>query len=244
MRPVHTPGTPADPAPIVVRRTTEADFDGVIALTRAVYPESPPWSEAQLASHLSVFPEGQMVALDAETEAVLGMAASLIVLWDEYDVETSWRDFTDAGMFTNHDPARGRTLYGAEVMVHPAMHGRRIGTRLYDERRALVERLGLLRIRAGARLRGYHRVADVMTAEEYVQRVVRGEERDPTLGFQLSRGFRVLDVVAGYLRHDPESRGFAAVIEWVNAAVARPEDLRHGDPRFRQRRRDGSTPAR
>jgi GNAT superfamily N-acetyltransferase len=233
MSPARAPGRSAGPAPIVVRGTTEADFEGVIALTRLVYPESPPWSERQLASHLAVFPEGQMVALDAETHAVVGMAASLIVLWDDYDIEASWRDFTDGGMFTNHDPARGRTLYGAEVMVHPAMHGRRIGTRLYDERRALVERLGLLRIRAGARLRGYHRVADVMSAEEYVERIVRGEERDPTLSFQLSRGFHVLDVVAGYLRHDPESRGFAAVIEWVNAAVARPEDLGHGDPRFR-----------
>ncbi|GEM_PF-1459647 len=43
------------------------------------------------------------------------MAASLIVLWNDYDMKASWRDFTDHDMFTNHDPERGRTLYGAEV---------------------------------------------------------------------------------------------------------------------------------
>lgn len=48
------------------------------------------------------------------------MSASLIVLWDDYELTTSWRDFTDAGMFTNHDAVNGRTLDGAEIMVAPA----------------------------------------------------------------------------------------------------------------------------
>jgi GNAT superfamily N-acetyltransferase len=144
------------------------------------------------------------------------MAASLIVLWDDYSITTTWRDFTDAGRFTNHDPARGRTLYGAEVMVHPRRQGMGIGTQLYAARAALVRRLGLLRIRAGARLRGYHRHAATLSPEAYVARVVRGELRDPTLSFQLRQGFHVLAVVSGYLRYDPESGGNAAVIEWLN----------------------------
>jgi hypothetical protein len=71
-----------------------------------------------------------------------------------------------------------------------------------------------------------------MSAEEYVSRVVRGELRDPTLSFQLHRGFRVLSVVSRYLTHDPESQGYAAVIEWLNPDVARPQDYEQGDPRF------------
>ena len=218
---------------VVVRQTTPDDFAGIAAVTQRVYPESPPWTERQLASHLEVFPEGQLVAIDVQSERVVGMAASLIVLWDDYEIAASWRDFTDAGMFTNHDPEHGRTLYAAEVMVDPSMQGRGVGTLLYDARRELVTRLGLLRIRAGARLCGYHRYAAQMPASQYVERVLRGELRDPTLSFQLSRGFHVLDVVSGYLRHDPQSLGWAAVIEWVNAEVARPDDYRHGDPRYR-----------
>ncbi|MEO6056991.1 MAG: hypothetical protein ABIQ49_09145 [Gemmatimonadales bacterium] len=83
-----------------------------------------------------------------------------------------------------------------------------------------MRRLGLLRIRAGARLRGYHHHVGTHSPEEYVACVVRGELGDPTLSFQIRQGFRVLAVVSGYLRNDPESGGHAAVIEWLNPAAA------------------------
>jgi ribosomal protein S18 acetylase RimI-like enzyme len=201
---------------IVVRRTRSDDFDQIIHLCSAVYPGAPSWSREQLASHLRVFPEGQFVATEGPTGLVVGMAASLVVLWDDYGLATSWRDFTDLGMFTNHDPARGRTLYGAEVMVHPGKQRRGIGKRLYAARAALVRRLGLRRIRAGARLRGYHRYAPTLSPQGYVMGVIQGTLHDPTLSFQLRQGFRVLAVVPEYLRHDPASGGHAAVIEWLN----------------------------
>jgi GNAT superfamily N-acetyltransferase len=201
---------------VVVRETGEGDFDQIVELTRRVYHGAPPWTREQLQAHHAVFPEGQFVALAGAR--VVGMAASLIVWWDDYDMTTSWRDFTAGGTFANHDPEKGRTLYAAEVMVDPEWQGHGVGGKLYEARRQLVVRLGLRRIRAGARLRGYHRYADQLTPVEYVQRVERGEIHDPTLSFQLHRGFRVLDVVSGYLRHDPESLGHAAVIEWVNPA--------------------------
>lgn len=202
--------------PVLVRNTTTADFPAIVELTRSVYPTSPPWGVQQLESHLRVFPEGQIVASDPATGRIVGMAASLVVLWDDYDVTDNWRDFTDHGMFTNHDPEFGHTLYGAEIMVDPANQGRGIGSALYARRRELVKELGLWRIRAGARLRGYSLHADQLTPQEYVRQVARGVLRDPTLSFQLRHGFRVLQVVADYLRHDPESLGYAAVIEWLN----------------------------
>lgn len=215
------------PSGITVRNTRPEDFDQIIELTRAVYTDSPPWTRQQLESHRNVFPEGQFVAVENATGRILGMAASLIVLWDQYDTETNWRDFTAEGFFTNHDPANGRTLYGAEVMVHPNCQGRGIGKLLYQARFDLARRLKLLRIRAGARLRGYHRFAGSMSAEEYVRRVMDPAEttiHDPTLTFQLRQGFKVIAIVSRYLRHDPESLGYAAVIEWINDEVAKPED--------------------
>jgi len=210
--------------PVAVRNTTSSDFPGIMDLSRRVYPDSAPWSERQLESHLRVFPQGQFVAVETRGGRVVGMAASLILLWDDYEARMDWRDFTDQGMFTNHDPEHGRTLYGAEVMVDPERQRSGIGKKLYRARRELMERLGLLRIRAGARLRGYHRYAGRMGAEEYVRRVVRGSIADPTLSFQIRQGFRVLTVVDNYLGHDPESLGHAAVIEWINVQVAKPED--------------------
>ncbi|KAA0252098.1 GNAT family N-acetyltransferase [Acidobacteria bacterium ACD] len=215
-----TPGA----AGFLVRQTLPEDFPGIVELSKRVYPFGPPWSVEQLSSHHCVFPEGQFVAVAHGTAHVVGMAASLVVFWDDYDLTASWRDFTGAGLFTNHDPDRGRTLYGAEVMADPELRGRGIATLLYGARRRLVEERRLLRIRAGARLRGYHLHAD-LGPEEYAARVVRGELVDPTLTFQLHRGFHVLAIVPSYLRQDPESLGYAAVIEWINRRVARPEDF-------------------
>ena len=215
-----------DALPVAVRTTRPEDFPGIIALSSEVYVGAPTWTERALASHLAVFPEGQFVAVRTDTGAVVGMAASLIVCWDDYDISHSWRDFTAHGSFTNHDPEGGRTLYGAEVMVSPSLQGSGIGKLLYAARRDLAVRLGLLRIRAGARLRGYHEHADRMSAEEYAARVASGEMNDPTLSFQLSQGFRVIGVASGYLGHDPESLGHAAVIEWVNPEVAEAEGYR------------------
>jgi len=203
---------------IAVRPTESKDFAALDEMTRLVYPTAPPWTAPQLASHLNVFPEGQLVATVGDR--VVGMAASLIVLWDDYEIDMPWRDFTAGGMFTNHDPSHGRTLYGAEVMVHPSFQRRGIGKRLYASRRDLVRRLRLLRIRAGARLRGYSRYAPEMSAEQYVIAVVQGRLADPTLTFQLDQGFEVLAVVSGYLKQDPESLGHAALIEWINEDVA------------------------
>lgn len=212
---------------VIVRNTTPADFPGIIALSARVYHGYGWWAEG-LASHLRIFPEGQLVAVRASTGDVVGMAASLIVLWDDYDISSSWRDFTAGGTFTNHDPAQGRTLYGAEVMVAPELQGHGIGSMLYTAREELAKRLGLLRIRAGARLRGYHQYADRMSAEEYAAAVAAGEINDPTLSFQLHRGFHIIGVVERYLQFDPESLGHAAVIEWVNPEVAARENYTLG----------------
>ena len=217
---------------IVIRNTRPEDFPSIIELSRLVYPFGPPYSEIQLISQQRIFPEGQFVAIDVLSQEVVGMAASLIVRWDDYDMQTNWRDFTNKGMFTNHDPVRGRTLYSAELMVSPFRQRQGIGSRIYEARLVLVKRLGLLRIRAGGRLRNYHRYADRMSAEEYVIRVVRGELQDPTLSYQLKCGYHVLGVVPNYLPQDTESLGWVAIIEWINNEVATPEDSAGQDPRF------------
>ena len=216
---------------IEVRNTARNDFAGIIDICKLVYPGSPPWKEEQLETHLRLFPEGQLVAVEAQSSRVVGMTASLVLLWADYRSEQTWQDFTDRGMFTNHDPA-GHTLYGAEVIVRPDVQRRGVGRKLYRARREVTVQLGLHRIRAAARLRGYHRQARKLSPEEYVTKVVGGELRDPTLSFQIREGFEVLQVVYGYIKHDPESLGFAALIEWLNPAFASIYADRPRDPRY------------
>jgi GNAT superfamily N-acetyltransferase len=221
---------------IAVRETESRDFGAIGELCGRVYPEDRPWRPEELGSHRQLFPDGQLVAVDREAARVVGMCASLIVRWDRYDDLDSWEAFTARGTFANHDPEQGRTLYAAEAIVDPTLQGHGVGGKLYAARRALVHRLGLLRIRGGARLRGYHEWAGELGPEDYVRRVVHGEIRDPTLSFQLHEGFHVLAVIPHYLEHDPETLGYAALIEWLNSDLVephhhaeRPVDFLHRD---------------
>jgi len=228
------PESPATPSadPVSVRNTAPRDFAGIADLCRRIYPDTPAWNAEQLSSHLRVFPEGQFVAVHGPDEQVVGMCASLIIDWEDYNLLEDWEQFTADGMFTNHDPVRGRTLYGAEVIVDPTLQHHGIGDKLYAARRKLTESYRLLRIRAGARLRGYGNVAGRERAEAYVAAVVEGREHDPTLSFQLREGFHVLAVVPHYLSDDPESLGYAAVIEWLNPELIRNEHIAERPTRF------------
>ena len=216
---------------VPVRNTRPDDFAAIEAITRIVYPTYEPWTAPYLQSHLDVFPEGQFVAVEEESGAVVGMVASLVLNWDDYDHFDSYVTFTDGGRLTNHDPT-GRTLYGAEVVVDPRHRGLGIGSALYAARRDLVQRLGLLRIRAGARLPGFSKHADAMTVDQYVRRVVAGTLVDPTLTFQLKHDFAVLGVVPDYYLKDEQSRNYAALIEWLNPDIATPEDIARRDHTF------------
>lgn len=220
---------------IRVRNTEPRDFARITAISQKVYPSDEPWLPKHLEVHLDVFPEGQFVAVDADDD-VVGMAASLIISWDDYDRLDNYDELTDSGYFNNHDPS-GRTLYGAEVMVDPDHRRRGIGSLIYDARRNLVEEMGLLRIRAGARLPGYAAVADQLSPRDYVKEVIRGERDDPTLSFQIRHGFKVLAVIPRYLTHDPRSRNYAALIEWLNRKVASNEEAERHDGAMAQANR-------
>ncbi len=201
-------------------------FDAIQELCRKVYPFSKPWSTEQLESHRSYFPGGQLIVIDTNTKKVVGLAFSLIISWDDYSPQDNWTDFTSGGFFHNHNPQKGKTLYGAEVMVDPELRGLGIGKMLYRGRQDIVRKYGLKRIRAGARLRGYGKFQDKLTPYEYVVQVVAKKIFDPTLSFQLGQSFTVIDVAKNYLYNDPESLGHAAVIEWLNPDVATAKDFK------------------
>ena len=62
----------------------------------------------------------------------------------------------------------------------------------------------------------YHLHAKRFSAREYVDEILKGKIKDPTLSFQIKQGFEVIAVVSDYLDHDPKSLGKAAIIEWKN----------------------------
>lgn len=198
---------------VTVRGTTATDADALLALQELVYPNIAPWRRDQLALQLDVFPAGQLVAeLDG---AIVGCASALVILWDEWADEHTWKQITAAGTFKTHNPA-GFTLYGAEVFVDPSLRGKHIGHGLYEGRRQLCKQLNLRRIIACGRLPGYHTVANDMSVDLYVKKVLWGDLMDPVLNFQLREGFHYCGIMPDYIPEDLESHGNASLIAWVN----------------------------
>ena len=206
---------------VLIRPMRADDLDALAAISGKVYQW--PWKAGELERHMRVFGRGQLVAATDPGDAPVGMALGLVVNAANYDLTADWSTMTGGGYFANHDSA-GDTLYGAEVMVDPDVRGMGIGKKLYSARRALAREFKLRRIRAGSRLRGYRQYAQVLTPVQYVVKVMRGEIGDPTLSFQLKQGFKVLAIAPGYLPGDPDSLGYAAIIEWLNSRRARKAD--------------------
>lgn len=201
---------------LTLRRACAADVPRLVEIDHAAYPElveaNVVWSEEQLRAHLARFPEGQQVAL---LDGVPMGAISTFVVPASRDpmLQHTWLDITDDGTFASHDPG-GATLYLADVYVDPAAWGKGVGEALYAALRDTCAALGLRRVVAGGRLWGYHEYAGVMTAQEYVDGVLRGGLRDRVLGSQLKAGFTVRGILVGYLRN-PRSRDYATLLEWV-----------------------------
>jgi len=197
----------------LIRHTRSSDIKPLLELQERVYPTIRPWPESSLRQQIETFPQGQIVAeVDGQ---LVGAASSLMILWDEWDVEHTWKEITSRGSFDTHNP-EGRTLYGAEVFVHPELRGAGIGHALYRGRRQICRKLNLKRIIACGRLPGYHSHADQISALLYAQKVVWGDIVDPVLNFQLREGFDFCGTVEGYLPDDLDSLGFASLIVWIN----------------------------
>jgi GNAT superfamily N-acetyltransferase len=225
----------ADSPQLQIRNTEPSDFEGIGDLCRRVYPETSPWSPTQLESHLQVFAEGQFVAVYGGEGRLVGMSSSLIIHWDNYDMFDDWEAFTANGLLTNHDPARGHTLYGNEIIVDPTLQGHGVGHQLLGAQKDLARRKQLRRMRGGARLRDYHSHARRLSAPDYVVAVVHGQIVDHTLSFHLHEQFHIMAVVPHYLSSDSETMGYAALVEWLNPETVRPEHYADRPTRFLHR---------
>lgn len=152
------------------------------------------------------------VALDGDI--VVGMGAGMYCNFDFSRPQHTLDEIVGDGCCRNHNP-EGEYYYGTDISVHPAYRRRGIGRRLYDLRKDLVRRTNRRGIVAGGELPGYARYINVMSAKEYVNKVVSGEIYDPTLTFQLQNDFKVCGILSDYF-YDRTTRGWASLIVWKN----------------------------
>ena len=212
----------ADNKNIIIRNITSKDIPDIIELQEQSFPlmakDGLIWGEYHLKSHIKVFPEGQFCA-ELAGQIVASSSCLVTSLTPNYK-EHTWVQATAYGMFTNHTP-KGDTLYGADISTHPNSRGLGIASMLYDARKKLAIRLNLRRIIAGGRLYNYCEYAQQMSAQEYAEKVVRGELKDLVLSFQLNNGFKFIKILPNYMR-DSRSLNYASFIEWINPKYVPP----------------------
>jgi ribosomal protein S18 acetylase RimI-like enzyme len=201
---------------VIIRNVLPKDIPEIVELQKESFPlmakDGVIWQKHHLESHIKIFPDGQLCAeLDGR---IIASSSSLVIsLTPEYK-EHTWKEATAYGMFTNHT-LEGDSLYGADISTHPDSRGLGIATMLYDARKDLAFKLNLRRIIAGGRLFNYCEYEDKMSAQEYAEKVVKGELKDLVLSFQLNNGFKLVKILPNYMR-DARSLNYASFIEWIN----------------------------
>lgn len=213
--------------PIRVRAARLEDFAAIRALQRAESPHAAS-TLRQLEHQIHTFPEGQFVALSEDR--IVGAASSLMVKWDNYAVDLTWKRITGDGQFTTHDP-HGRTLYVEEIVADASRRGFGVARALLQAHRRLTRRGNLRRIITTARLSGYAAADEAMSPELYAMRVIWGDIEDPAMRFKMSQGFQYCGILHGYQPQDAESVGHAALLAWLNPLYSPP-----GPPAYIARR--------
>ncbi|SES35982.1 GNAT family N-acetyltransferase [Salisediminibacterium halotolerans] len=200
---------------ITVRPYKIEDFDALLEIQKEAFPPPFPedllWNRAQIAAHTEAFPAGAMIA-EVDGEAA-GSATSLIIRYN--GKKHTWDDVADEGYIRGSHKPGGDTLYGIDLCVRPKFRGTGVAKALYEARKQLVKSHGLKRYIAGSRIPGYHKYADELTAEEYVEKVKNGELNDEVLTFMLLQGLEIKHVLADYL-DDEESCHYGVIVEWQN----------------------------
>ncbi|GLI86055.1 putative N-acetyltransferase YkwB [Rossellomorea marisflavi] len=205
-----------NPVLVTIRNYREEDFDSLISIQQRAFPPPFPeelwWNKDQLHQHVNRFPLGAIcVEMDG---LVVGSMTSLITSYSPEDPDHTWDGITDEGYITNHSDD-GNTLYVVDLCIDPAYRGLKLGKWMMDALYEIVVHLRLERLLGGGRIPTFHSYRDRYTVEEYVEKLTRGEHKDPVITFLLQCGRMPVRVIKDYLE-DEESCHYGILMEWKN----------------------------
>jgi len=210
---------------IYIRNYKSKDFEAIRKIERECYPPPFPahdlWDEEQLSRHVEVFPEG---AICATYQGEIVGSMTTLIIDDREGTTLDWAEMTDEGYLSGRHNEKGNTLYVADMIVAPATRSLGIGRLLMQAAYFLVIELGLERLLGSVRMPGYHRVAEQMTPEAYLEDVVSGIQRDPVITFMLKCGRKPIRVIHNYMEDRP-SCNCAVLMEWRNPFLYRKRNF-------------------
>lgn len=201
---------------IIITQTTALHAKALELLQYIVFPtlaEDEILHEAHYLKHLTIFPEGQLVALDGDK--VIGGTTTMRYNFDiTHPAHHTFSETVAGGWLTNHEP-NGEWLYGIDVSVHPDYRGRGIAKAFYEIRSKIAADLGCKGQLTVGMLNGYYKYRDTMDIDTYYQKVKNHEIFDPTVSVQEKIGFEIVGLMKDYL-NDPTCGNAGAIIVLEN----------------------------
>lgn len=202
---------------IKIRRAKITDIPQILEIEKEAWGREKAASKEMLESRIKTFPEGTLVA--EVNKKIVGIVATEKI---DYDIEgdnRSWYEITDDGFIKKTHNPKGNTIYGVDLSVKPSFQHKRVGTKLLEAIGKLVISYNAKQGILGGRLPGYHKYADKMSVEEYVQSSINTEngERylDPEVDFYKKRGLKLVRIIPNYFK-DPESLNYGLLLLWKN----------------------------
>ncbi|MEP7383841.1 MAG: GNAT family N-acetyltransferase [Gemmatimonadota bacterium] len=212
---------------LLIASTRSEHADALESLQHDVFPtldDAQRFKAEHYRRHLTLFPEGQFVALDGTR--VVGATSTIRRHFDFDHASHTFDDIIQGGWLTSHEPD-GEWLYGADLGVSPSYRGRGVARALYAARQELVWVLGLLGQMAAGMMSGFGERKHEMTAQAYFDGLRSGEINDPTLSMQLRVGFEARVLLPGHV-HDPVCDDYSVLIVLdaarAVAGAVRPEE--------------------
>jgi GNAT superfamily N-acetyltransferase len=197
------------------------------ALELQAFPTADPndlYDEAELLSLAHDFPEGSVIGFDGPgRDDPVAVGLGVRTSFDFEHPQHNLKDFLAAAPTESGDDPAAPWYYGTDIVVRPDYRRRGIGRELYDLRKQMCIDLDLQGIVAGGVIPGYADHKDVMSADDYVAKVVAGELYDRTLTFQLENGFEAPCALADYIQ-DQTVNNYASLIVWRNPDYTKTYD--------------------
>ncbi len=199
---------------IHLRNPTIEEAEKMARIERERWPVELANSVENIASRIETFPHGQWAAtLDDEIVGVI-FAQRLTRLFFE-STPWSYDALTDHGTFRGSHDLGGEIYQLVDVSVSRAGKGNNLGRRLVDRQVEFARGLdGVKRILGFTRPVKFHE-HDEVSMDEYVQlRGDDGKQIDPVLSFHLDNGASLVQPVERYRPDDPDTCGYAVLIEY------------------------------
>ncbi|MCM8788003.1 MAG: GNAT family N-acetyltransferase [Candidatus Omnitrophica bacterium] len=201
---------------IKIRQAELEDIPQILEVERAAWGKERAATTEMFKSRIKTFPEGTLVALIGNK--IVGVVVTEIVNYDLDKNSFSWYEITDNGFIKKSHNSKGDTLYGVDLSVHPFYQNKGVGKKLMEAVGRLVIKYNLKRGALGARIPQYHKYAEKIKVENYIQIKDKNEKEsppDPELIFYQNLGLKIVKVIPNYFK-DSESLNYGVLLVWEN----------------------------